>query len=389
MDLGFTDDQQAITELAASVFGGEVTVERIARVEATPTTVDSELLATLAATGLLGVGLPAAAGGIGGGAVELCCLLKQQGRVVAPVPLARSLAAASVLASHGATDDATRWVPAVVDGSATLTTAVDPAGRPSALTARAVADGWVLSGTANTVAAATSAGAALVAARVDGGPTERLFLVELPGAGDPAPTVGVEPVRTTNRLAHGHITFAGTPARPVGDDAAALHRLRALLHVALAAVALGVAEEALNRAAAYTSQRHQFGQPLSSFQSTAHRAADCYIDVEAMRGTLWQAAWRLDQPDDGTAPEAALVAAWWAADGGARVVQAVQHLHGGLGADTDYPIHRFFLWGSQLATDLGGASALLDRLGTAIADRSIAAHPSAPTETAGLAAQSR
>jgi acyl-CoA dehydrogenase len=134
----------------------------------------------------------------------------------------------------------------------------------------------------------------------------------------------------------------------------------------LAATALGVAEEALARAAAYTSQRQQFGQPLSSFQSTAHRAADCYIDVEAMRATLWQAAWLADERD-AAALDASLVAAWWAADAGARVVQSVQHLHGGLGADTDYPVHRYYLWGTQLDISLGGASALLAQIGDGVA----------------------
>lgn len=360
MDLSFSDEQQAITELASNVFGGEVTVERIARVEASDTTVDADLLATLARTGLLGVGLPAALGGTDGGVVELCCLLEQQGRAVAPVPLAHSLVAAMVLAAHTDAVLADRWVRPVVDGTVTLTTAVDPAGRPTPLTAQRTEQGWTVDGTVHTVPGATTAGAVLVAARADTG--ERLFLTELAGPG-----VRLEAVRTTNRQVHGHITLSGAPATPVGADGAALDRLRAVLGAALAAVALGVAEEALTQAAAYTSQRHQFGQPLSAFQSTAHRAADAYIDVEAMRGTLWQAAWALDQPEETGAAAAALVAAWWAADGGARVVQAVQHLHGGLGADTDYPIHRFYLWGTQLATDLGGASALLSRLGTAIA----------------------
>jgi acyl-CoA dehydrogenase len=362
MDLAFTDEQRAITELAASVFGGEVNAERIARAEGSPATIDDELLATLAGTGLLGVGLPEDHGGTGGGVVELCCVLEQQGRAVAPVPLAHSLTAAAVLARHADVPVAERWVPTVIEGASVLTAAIDVAGRPSPLIARTVDDGWVLDGVAHTVPAAPAAAAVLAAARVDGSAGERLFLVELAGA-----AVTVEAVRTTNRLAHGHLTFTAAPAVPVGDGDAGVLRLRAVLRAALAAVALGVAEEAVARAAAYTSQRHQFGQPLSSFQSTAHRAADCYIDVEAMRGTLWQAAWLLDQPDDPDADAAALVAAWWAADAGARVVQAVQHLHGGLGADTDYPIHRYFLWGSQLASDLGGASALLSQLGTAIA----------------------
>jgi alkylation response protein AidB-like acyl-CoA dehydrogenase len=118
-------------------------------------------------------------------------------------------------------------------------------------------------------------------------------------------------------------------------------------------------------AAAYTSNREQFGRPLSTFQGVALRAADAYIDTEAMRATLWQAAWRLSEGIDAT--QEVLVAKWWAADGGARVVHATQHLHGGLGADVDYPVHRYFLWGLQLADDLGPASAQLAQLGASLA----------------------
>jgi len=62
------------------------------------------------------------------------------------------------------------------------------------------------------------------------------------------------------------------------------------------------------------------------------------------------------------------VAKWWASEGGSRVVFATQHLHGGMGADVDYPIHRYFLWGKQLEVTLGGASAWLARLGTRLAE---------------------
>ena len=62
----------------------------------------------------------------------------------------------------------------------------------------------------------------------------------------------------------------------------------------LAAIALGVAEEATRRAAAYLNERHQFGHPLATFQGAKMRAADAWIDTEAMRVTLWEAAWRID-----------------------------------------------------------------------------------------------
>ena len=64
--------------------------------------------------------------------------------------------------------------------------------------------------------------------------------------------------------------------------------------VGLCATQVGVAEGALRMAADYTSERQQFGRPLSAFQGVALKAADAYIDTEAMRVTLFQAAWRLD-----------------------------------------------------------------------------------------------
>jgi acyl-CoA dehydrogenase len=191
-----------------------------------------------------------------------------------------------------------------------------------------------------------------------------LVLVDPRGAG-----VTSEVAEATDRQLLTHLTFDGAPADVVAgpDDGRAATRWtveRAL--VGLAAVQLGVAAEAVAMAAAYTSERMQFGKPLSSFQSTSARAADAYIDTEAMRATLWQAAWRLDSGLD--ASVAVEVATWWASEAGQRVVHATQHLHGGIGADVDYPIHRYFLWGKQIEATLGGGSAHLARIGRALAE---------------------
>ena len=85
---------------------------------------------------------------------------------------------------------------------------------------------------------------------------------------------------------------------------------------------------------------------------------------------LWQAAWRLDAGYPATA--AVKVAKWWAAEGGQRVVHDVQHLHGGMGADVDYPVHRYFLWVKQLELTLGGSTPQLLALGNLIAEEDAA-----------------
>ena len=84
------------------------------------------------------------------------------------------------------------------------------------------------------------------------------------------------------------------------------------------------------------------------------RAADAYIDTEAIRVTTWQAAWRLDTGRQ--AAEAVAVAHWWASEAGQRVVHATQHLHGGMGGVV-LSMHRYFLWGKQIELMLQGPSA--------------------------------
>jgi alkylation response protein AidB-like acyl-CoA dehydrogenase len=105
----------------------------------------------------------------------------------------------------------------------------------------------------------------------------------------------------------------------------------------------------------------QFGVPIGSFQAVQHRCADAFIDVDALRWCTWRAAWRL--AEGLPAAREAAVAKFWAAEAGARVANAALHLHGGLGADVDYPIQRYFLWSRALELELGGAEPQLAWLG--------------------------
>jgi alkylation response protein AidB-like acyl-CoA dehydrogenase len=98
----------------------------------------------------------------------------------------------------------------------------------------------------------------------------------------------------------------------------------------------------------------------------AQRLADAYLDVEAIRLTMWQAAWRLDAG----LPSAAEVATakFWAADGGHRVAHTAVHVHGGTGIDLSHPVHRYFTAAKRYEFALGGATAQLRRLGAALAN---------------------
>jgi len=143
--------------------------------------------------------------------------------------------------------------------------------------------------------------------------------------------------------------------------------------VGVCATQLGVLERALELTAGYARSREQFGRPIGSFQAVAQRLADAYVDVEAVRLTLWQAAWLLaegspDGPTVSAAVSAAVATAkFWAADAGHRVAHTAVHVHGGLGIDTSYPVHRYFVAAKRAEFTLGGATAQLLRLGDVLA----------------------
>ena len=374
MDFTFNEEQHAVHQAVEGIFSGLVTPDRVQQVEATPDRFDRELWAALAEADLLGLSVPEAYGGGGYGLVELAILLEGQGRVVAPVPLWATLVLGALpLAQFGTEEQASRWLPGVASGSVVLTAALaDVAGdlanggpgRPSVVASPRKKGGYKLSGTAFAVPYAHVADRVLVpAATPDGGTVIALV--------DPrADRVNVERAVTTNREVHPHLHFdklvvteadllaGGKPGRGAAMVSWILERA----WTGLCALQVGVAEAALAQTAEYLNTREQFGKPLSTFQGTMLRAADAAIDTEAIRVTLWQAAWRLDNGLD--AHLAVTVAIWFASDAGQRVVHATQHLHGGMGADVDYPVHRYFLWGKQIELLLGAGSSQLARLGS-------------------------
>lgn len=366
MDFQFNDDQRAIADLAGQIFSDQVTDEYLRH---RPPGVDAQLWQLLAESGLTAACLDEEFGGSGMGQLELALMLEAQGRSLAPVPLAISSIASLALARFGEATEAAQWLPGVITGKHWLTAALSEvaASRPVPFTSQRNADGWLLEGVAEQVTWAEGAGVVLIPARSDDG-NWHWFVLPVNAAG-----VSLQAQLSTHPEPRCQVR-----AEAVQLPASALLRqdgptlakwLLARMRVALAAQTLGVVEEALARTAAYTMERQQFGKPLAAFQAVAHRAAEGYVDRETLRTVVWSAAWRLDtdQPD---AEADALTAKWWAAEVAHRIGHTGQHLHGGIGADVDYPIHRFYLWAKGLEFSLGGAGQQLAELGRQLADQS-------------------
>ena len=364
MDFDLSDDQLAVRALAEEVFAKHADPERLAVVEAGAERFDRELWRQLAASGLLGIAVPEEHGGDGLGLSGFVIALVEQGRRVPLVPLWETVVLGAMpVARFGSQQQRDRWLPGVAAGSTVLTAALEPAA------VRALrGGGWSLTGTCVSVPAGHLADAVVVPAALDDG-TPGLFLMEMS-----QPAVSRKPFERTDRALSADLVLDGAAAEPLGGAAGPLaggededrcEWLRQRAWAGLAALQLGVSQEAVRRAAAYTAERHQFGVPLATFQAVAHQAADCHIDTQAMEVTLWDAVWRLDAGRPAGA--AVHVARWWAADAGDRVARVVQHLHGGLGADVTYPVHRYMLWSSQLANTFGSAAWHLDRIGEHVA----------------------
>ena len=349
MNFDLDDTQREIRSLAEDVFGRLASTTRVETAETTPDRFDRELWTELARTGLLGVCVAEEYDGLGLGIVELGLVCEQLGRAVAPVPYVATTCAGLAIAAHGDDGQRQAWLPRIAAGEAVLAIA------PPASTVGVRVDGTTLSG------AAVGVPWAHVADRVLLPVAGRLWLV------DPAAD-GVTTARgeTTARQVALDLHLDRVATEPLGvEGAAAWLDARAL--TAWAAVQAGVTDAALRLTADYTSGREQFGKPLSSFQGVALKAADAYVDARVIAAAALQAAWALDSGMDATL--AVQTAAWWAAEGGQHCVHVTQHLHGGMGADVTYPVHRYFLWGTQIELLVGGGSSLLAELGDALADR--------------------
>lgn len=189
-----------------------------------------------------------------------------------------------------------------------------------------------------------------------------------------------EQISTTGeRLGELRLESARIADRDVITADGAWEWLRALLTTGTCAQALGLGERVLAMTGEYAGKREQFGHPIATFQAVAVQVADRYIDLRAMEVTLWQAAWRIASGAPGALPASGdvAVAKIWASEGVRRVVQTAQHLHGGFGADVDYPLHRYHAWAKHLELSLGPAAAHEEALGDLLA-----AHPSADAHPA-------
>ncbi len=369
MDFDLNDEQQALFDLAEQIIGDHSSHERLRRIAAEGDGADRECWAALAGAGVVGAAIPEAHGGLGLGFLATAMALQVAGAHASPVPLLwTAVAAAMPIAEFGTPAQQARWLPGIaagdVLGSACLYEPGTTAAEPTATARSDSSGGFVLDGFKPLVDYGAEADVLVVPARLDDGTTAVLLV---PGDAD---GVAREPVEVTTGRPTAAVSFAGVrlgadAVLGAGRGSEVVAWIAQRVNVGICMLMAGAAGSAIRLAADYTKQRHQFDRPIATFQAVSNRAGDSYIDTEAITLTAWQAAWRLDAGLP--AEDQIAIARFWAAEAGFRVVHAAVHVHGGVGVDRDYPLHRHFLLARQLELTLGNGEEHLAALGRSIA----------------------
>ncbi|MFC4112503.1 acyl-CoA dehydrogenase family protein [Nonomuraea zeae] len=320
MDFNLDETQQELKKLAAEVLsrdGGEDGLWQ---------------------AGLMSVCASEEAGGAGLGPVEMAVVLRETGARAAPVAALPTLVSTLALARYGTPDQQRR----ISRGTLALREPGRALADPPLTAAREEGGGWALTG--RKVSVPYPEDAVLVTA------AEGLFLVHSPRTAAEYTATG-EPAVT--------VVLDGTPAeRVAGPEAVA--GARRLFTAAVAAQASGVLAGALELTTSYIKTRRQFGRALAEFQAVTMQIADVYIAGRALDVALWSAVWRLGE---GLPAEDDLALAAYHVSEAVKALYTCQHLHGGLGLDVTYPLHRYFAQAKHLSHLLGGADAQLDVIG--------------------------
>jgi alkylation response protein AidB-like acyl-CoA dehydrogenase len=352
MDFDFSEEEQAISDLTQQIFEDKVTHEHLRSLTKSGENFDRELWRSLAKTGVVGATIHQDFQGAGLSFLGVTALLEKVGKYAAPIPALETIVTGALpIQEFGTESQKAEFLPKIAEGELIVTTALISSGNAT------IEDGQV-SGSFDFVSFGLEADMLLL-------PTESgAFIVE-----SGSPGITLESRETTTGYSQAALAMNNVGAQQLGtvscEDFLAWLTLR--IDSAICSIMAGACEASLNLASEYTKVRQQFDRAIATFQAVSQRAGDAYIDTEAVRLTSRQAAWRISAGLQAT--EQVAIARWWASEAGFRVVHAATHLHGGVGVDRDYPLHRYFLMTRQLELTMGNSEEQLEKLGNLLASK--------------------
>lgn len=300
--------------------------------------------------GYIGVNLPEAYGGGGGGIAELSLVLEEMGAAGNPLlmMIVSPAICGTVISRFGTEAQKREWLPALADGSRLMAfgiTEPDAGSNSHRITTTARRDGtdWLLTGRKVFVSGVDIADATLVVGRTEDARTGKLkpclFIVPRDAEGFQRRPIDMELNAVEKQF---ELTFDDVrlPADAlVGDEDAGLLQLFAGLNperIMTAAFAIGMGRHALARAVEYARERTVWNAPIGSHQAIAHPLAQAHIDLELARLMMQKAAHLYDAGDDTGAGEAANMAKYAAAEACVKAVDQAVHTLGGNGLTREY-----------------------------------------------------
>jgi alkylation response protein AidB-like acyl-CoA dehydrogenase len=338
----------AVAEIAKD-FGPRYYAERAA--ERRPC---AELWTALGQAGFIGVNIPQAYGGGGGGLTELALVCEEIAAAGTPLLLMLVSAAisAGMISEFGTEEQRQMWLPRLAEGTAKMVFAItepDAGSNTLRTSTTAARDGedWVLNGTKYYISGVDEAEALLVVART--GQDERggqlsLFIVPSDAAGLDARLLPVDLLLPERQFT---LHFDGVRVGPGALVGEAGEGFRQVFHglnperITGAALGVGIARHALTAAARYASERKVWSEPIGAHQGVSHPLAKAKIETELAALMTRQAAWQHDHGQP--AGESSNMAKYAAAEAALAAIDAAIQTHGGNGVASEYGLMPY--WG--------------------------------------------
>ncbi|MES2898957.1 MAG: acyl-CoA dehydrogenase family protein [Pseudomonadota bacterium] len=312
MNLDISHEQQMLSDSVARLLETESSPARVRAAEATG--FDPDLWAQLVQMGIPAMRLPEGEGGSGLGLIDGLLVAEQAGRHLASVPLAESIAASRLLL----------LMPGML-AAGLLADSLE--GTPVLLLPQPVRGG-------ETQAVPVIAGAVLLALEGDA----VIALRHVPGMiqanlGNAA--LSLRSISGQDSAIRRQVVMHGEDARSIFMSA--LEEWKLLK----AAMLAGLARRALEMAAEYARDRHQFGKAIGAFQGIAHPLADALTDVDGARLLAWRAVWAIAHGEKEAGANISM-AWWWATQASANAVARALHTFGGYGVSVEYDIQLYY-----------------------------------------------
>jgi alkylation response protein AidB-like acyl-CoA dehydrogenase len=356
MNLDFSEEQQVLRDTVRKLCAEYSPIAVVRGMEDDPKGIPDALWKQLAELGLLGVLVPEEYGGSAQTLLEAVIVFEELGRALAPTPIFESgVISASVLLAAGSDAQKQEWLPKLASGEAILVPAwlepqsgFGPKGVQLRATKTETGDGYLLAGQKRHVAFASAAARLIVLARTgDKLEDVSIFLVDPQAKG-----VSLKQMKSLASDTQYDVRFDGVrvPATArLGAENAGWKSWDAVMHdgiIALAGLAMGGCERALEITVQYAKDRKQFDKPIGAFQAISHYLADAVTQLDGGKTLVYEAATARAQGKDirRLAPMAKLFACQTYRDVTAMCLQ----VWGGVGFTLEYDIQLYFRRAKQL-----------------------------------------